>query len=54
MTDPDKIMVDALRMMQIIASLKPPKGTRLVGRGGVMEVHRKDGISYSVRPIDPE
>lgn len=49
----DKTMLDALATMQIIASLKLPKGTTLVGTKAGMEVHRKDGISYIVNAIEP-
>lgn len=49
----DSIMADALALMQVLASLKLPKGTRLVGTREGTEVHRKDGVSYIVRPIAP-
>lgn len=54
MSDADeKIMIDALATMQIIASLKLPKKTRLIGTRDGMEVHRPDGISYRVQTIPP-
>ena len=51
--DSEKIMMDALALMQVIASLKLPKGTKLIGRSGGTEVYRKDGTSYLVRVIEP-
>lgn len=51
--DADKIMLDALALMQVLSSLRLPKGTKLVGTLEGTEVHRKDGISYLVRPIEP-
>lgn len=52
--DSEKIMMDGLALMQVIASLKLPKGTKLIGKREGTEVHRKDGISYLVRVIPPE
>lgn len=49
----EAIVKDALALMQVLASLKLPKGTRLVGTREGTEVHRKDGVSYIVRPIAP-
>lgn len=54
MTDEnEKIMMDALATMQIIASLKLPKKTRLIGTRDGMDVHRPDGISYRIQTIPP-
>jgi len=47
------IMMDALRDMQMIASLKLPKKTRIIGTKHGHEIHRPDGISYLVRVIEP-
>ena len=56
--DPHEVVVDAIAaeavaMAEVIMSLKLPKGTRIVGTREGTEVHRKDGVSYVVRPITP-
>lgn len=47
------VVMDALALMQVLATLKLPKGTVLVGTREGTEVHRKDGVSFLVRPIAP-
>lgn len=42
---------EALATMAMIATLKLPKGTTLVGSRDGVEVHRRDGVSYIVRLI---
>lgn len=43
----------ALALFQIIATLKLPKSTRLIGTREGTEVHRPDGVSYLVKAIPP-
>lgn len=49
--DDNKIMLAALALTQVLASLRLPKKTRLIGTRNGTEVHRPDGVSYLVSVI---
>lgn len=49
----DVIAQDARALVRVLESLNLPKGTLIRGTRHGTEVHRKDGVSYIVRPIAP-